>query len=438
MEYGTQLKELTERFKQEKDACEQKYEQKRKALKELEANIAKQTGKLEHDKSLAQEKCSVLEAKNAEMEKTHGEEVTSLQTQVAQLKEALNSGNAGVVQENEKLRKRQAELEKEVLEVQTNYEKDRDLWTGKFQFLEQQKDQYKSDLGESQKKFEATLAELHKREAAEKEHYEATKASAIAAAEQKAKDQLKEVAESYQQRCAELQQKNQQVEKELKQLKDSAQLEYRGKVNEQGSLEKKVTELTESQEKMSKELEEAKAERDKKILDYQRELEKEKDGYKGKVQEVETKYKEAEGKRSALVFEYERERAKWAIEKDHLLTQKGEAQLAIEKLERKKESLMLENEKLKSQRTARKPMYAGVGSAYGNPSRYSALRAKENFASRMPGGEDKQESIETGSNSSSNAAKVPAINVAPLAPVAQSVVKAGEDSAATAQKPAGK
>ena len=35
--------------------------------------------------------------------------------------------------------------------------------------------------------------------------------------------------------------------------------------------------------------------------------------------ELETKYKEVESKRSALIFEHEKERAKWNLDKDHII-----------------------------------------------------------------------------------------------------------------------
>ena len=61
-----------------------------------------------------------------------------------------------------------------------------------------------------------------------------------------------------------------------------------------------------------------KCKRDTKILEYQRTLEKERENYKTKIFEIEGKLKEAENKRGALVFQFEKERAKWALERDHL------------------------------------------------------------------------------------------------------------------------
>ena len=126
------------------------------------------------------------------------------------------------------------------------------------------------------------------------------------------------------------------------------------------------------------------------------------------MQDYETKVKESEGKRASLLFEFERERTKWDSEKDAWLNQKSEAQLIIAQLEKKKEALTLEVDRLKRERVTRKPLYAGVNNpstaAYGNPSRYgnfAAGRYKENIQ-KFSVNEDKQESIETGSNSSSN------------------------------------
>jgi len=48
-------------------------------------------------------------------------------------------------------------LERELSDLQCAYDRDKALWEGKCQFLEQQKDTYKRDLIESQKKFEITL-----------------------------------------------------------------------------------------------------------------------------------------------------------------------------------------------------------------------------------------------------------------------------------------
>ena len=51
-------------------------------------------------------------------------------------------------------------------------------------------------------------------------------------------------------------------------LNERLQLETRGKMSEQGSLEKKVQELTENEKKLQAELDEVKNERDRRVQDY--------------------------------------------------------------------------------------------------------------------------------------------------------------------------
>lgn len=53
--------------------------------------------------------------------------------------------------------------ERELQDLQSNYDRDKALWEGKVLFLETQKDNYKKDLVESQRKFEMTVEQLQKR-----------------------------------------------------------------------------------------------------------------------------------------------------------------------------------------------------------------------------------------------------------------------------------
>ena len=45
---------------------------------------------------------------------------------------------------------------------------------------------------------------------------------------------------------------------------------------------------------------------------------------KQKIAELEARYKDIENKRNSLIFEFEKERAKWNLDKDHLVNIKNE------------------------------------------------------------------------------------------------------------------
>lgn len=93
-------------------------------------------------------------------------------------------------------------------------------------------------------------------------------------------------------------------------------------MSDHGSMQKKVQELMENETKLQREIDELKNERDKRIIEHQRALEKERELLKTKIYDIEQKCKELETKRSTMIFEFEKERAKWGLEKDHLVTQK--------------------------------------------------------------------------------------------------------------------
>ena len=76
--------------------------------------------------------------------------------------------------------------------MQSSYERDKALWDGKFQFLEQQKEQAKSDLQEATRKFEMTLEQLQKRGNAEKDKIEHSQNTLLGSIENKFRQQMKE------------------------------------------------------------------------------------------------------------------------------------------------------------------------------------------------------------------------------------------------------
>lgn len=138
------------------------------------------------------------------------------------------------------------------------------------------------------------------------------------------------------------------LEKELRIFQDNTMLEKQGNMGNQYLNEKKFTELLENEKKLMKEIEGLKNERESKVAEYQRLLEKDRENYRVKINEWEQKIKDSEKKRSQLIFEQEKERAKWNMDKDNLIAHKGEMQDHVEKLERKKEFLVKDNERLKN------------------------------------------------------------------------------------------
>lgn len=110
-----------------------------------------------------------------------------------------------------------------------------------------------------------------------------------------------------------------------------------------------MSELGEHKNKLEFDLEASKDQADFRIAEYKESFEKEKDKWKGKVHEGDVKNREGEARRTALIFEHEKERTRWNLEKEHLINQKNDVLESLDKLEKKKETYLRENERLRNE-----------------------------------------------------------------------------------------
>ena len=87
-------------------------------------------------------------------------------------------------------------------------------------------------------------------------------------------------------------------------------------------------------------------------------LDKERESYKNKLRDTEGKGSRVEAKQTELILNHEKERAKWDQEKSYLLSQKEDAVDTSQRLEKRVENLLRENEKLRNDiRNNKKNMY---------------------------------------------------------------------------------
>lgn len=188
--------------------------------------------------------------------------------------------------------------------------------------------------------------------------------------EKKYKDQIKDINDTHSQITNDWALRYKNIEKEYRDLSEKYQIESRGKISEYGLMEKKIRELLEGEQNYQEEIKMLKSQLDRRCLENQATLEREKEVYKHKMNELDTKLKNSESKRSFQIFEIEKERTKWKIEKDNLIQDMDKIREAARKLKDKKEKLERELNKIKNDfREHRKFMYSGAMN--------SSLAAKE-------------------------------------------------------------
>ena len=343
------LNEKFDRLKKEKTDLENKLLSKKKEMKELEQNFVKQGQINEKEKNDLNEKLASLQKKYDELSKNFDLEKNSNLKQINLLTKENDSFKTNLNSNGQTLRAKINELESQLQEKTSQYEKDQILWEGKIKFIEQQRDTLKKEQSDSSKRFETMLDTIQKKSNTEKENIENNAKITIANLEQKYQKQVKDLQENHNKLYSELLGNNKELEKELKALRLESEASKNKKVNS-SELAKKIEEMNQEKEKYRKNEDALKEEQDKKITEINSNFEKEKNSYKKRIAEVEKNLREAEGKRGALLLELEKEKAKWNIEKDNLLTKYSELNDKLTSIEKKNENLLRENEKLKNEK----------------------------------------------------------------------------------------
>jgi len=369
------LNDKFERIKKEKEDLESKLIAKKKELRDAEQTFVKQSNLIEKEKQNLADKLNQMEEEKKEILENAEKEIKQLSNNLYSIKQESSSAKDELNINKDNLKKRISTIEMEFQEKTSNYEKELILWDGKFKFVEQQRDNYKKELSETQKRFEQLLENVQKKGSLEKEKLETQHQAVLAQLEQKYQNNLKEMQDSNQKLLDEKQTSHKELDKELKAL--NLQLEVtKSKVIDPSSTNKKLEELLDEKEKLRKEIEEIKRDREAKLLELQRSSDKEKEQIKSKITESENRLREVEAKRGAMLLEYEKDKAKWSLEKDHFNSKSVELAEIVEKLEKKIENLLRENEKLKSDKVNLKrstsrmtmvgPMSSGTNPPNGN------------------------------------------------------------------------
>ena len=351
-ELTNEYSETIEKLNNEKQNLENKMEEKRKQSKEAETTMSKQIIDLEKERAVNSEKLSILETKKVEVEERYKKDIDDLQTQLKELKESENSDKMSLHLENERLKTLGQELDKELQDRNMCYERDKSLWENKFNFLSQQRDQARTELQEQQKKFDVTLSQLQKK--GQSGSLEQSTTSVINAIENKYKIQISDMNENFNRQNAEITEKLRNQEAEYRILREEIELERRGRSKESGSSERQIAEAKANEEALRAEIDILRNSQSQKIEEIQKQANAEKQQSKVKHAELDKRIKEMEHARGQLFLEHEKERAKWNLEKDQLISARADCQDTIERLQKKSESLIRENEKHKADRNTRR------------------------------------------------------------------------------------
>ncbi|CAI2360954.1 unnamed protein product [Moneuplotes crassus] len=273
--------------------------------------------------------------------------------------EQLDNKVKQLVKENEDLKIKLIDCERDYTELHSNYERDKASWDERCEFIENQRNQAKQDLRCTPKVCDNSRATATEGLFREREDRECPVDSGKNI-EKKYKEQTKDINESHASTISDWSSHHKSLEKKYKELCQKCKIESLGKISEGSSWESKIRDLPESEQYYQEENKKLKSQLDKQFLEIQLLLEKEKINYKHNLEILEKKCKDSESKRSLQIFEHEKERPKWALEKEKI---KHEYDLLKDKNRKsasKKESLEKEVVKVETDiREPRKVIHSG-------------------------------------------------------------------------------
>jgi chromosome segregation ATPase len=161
------------------------------------------------------------------------------------------------------------------------------------------------------------------------------------------KKQIMGMTESHERILKDLSDKNKDLEGKYHSLQEKYELSVRESNSINKALEARANTLEQRDQSYQDEISRLKEDRDRMLIDSQSSVDVEIFKLKSRNDELEKKYKDADRVANSHKFEIEKEKARWGSEKDYLESSKNDLLENIAKLEKKNETLVAQNEKLK-------------------------------------------------------------------------------------------
>jgi len=216
--------------------------------------------------------------------------------------------------------------------------------------LVQQRDYSRKEMTAAQEKFDQIIDELKKKHNAEREKQENSSSTLISSLEVRYNSQMSDMQVRYEQTIKEIRDKNRQTERTIQSLTEELDTERRERLTSASTFEKKLQQYIDNEKKYLKDLQSEKGSKESALNSLIEKFSKEREEWKGKLLDCEKKIKDLDQQKSQIFLQTEKERVKWALEKDEVLTKFNESQQQTVYLMKKQEEYKKEIERLRAPR----------------------------------------------------------------------------------------
>ena len=336
-------KEYTEKIesiKKEKENLESIINNLEKEYSELQQKCETETETLTKEKETVTEKLNDLTIKKKQLGDQLDGQHCNDQTIILKLRNEFKLKNDGLVKDNLSLQEKLQKLEQSYNKLTNNYDTEKSNWENKFSFINEQKESLTKELTELKQKYNSNMDELQKKILEERERLEQIYKKSLADGENIHNQQLQQAQETFNKKYEEVNVQNNNLIAENATL--TKKIEDYQNNSIMSDIDKKLQDALEKEKKYKEHFEKLKKEKDDVIQQLKLKLSTETENHKKKIEELEIKLQEYEGKRNDKNTDFVKQKA--VSDKDN-----ENKVLLIQQLNETLEKLKKENEKLTSE-----------------------------------------------------------------------------------------
>ena len=339
-EVTNEYTEKIENMKKEKENLENIINNIEQEYSTLQQKYEEETETLTKEKESITEKLNDLTIKKKQLgDQLDGQHCTD-QTIILKLRNEFKLKNDGLVKDNLSLQEKLQKLEQSYNKLTNSYDTEKANWENKFSFIAEQKESLTKELEELKIKYNDNMDELQKKILEERERLELIYKKSLADGDNIHNQQLLQAQETFNKKYEEVNVQNNNLIAENATL--TKKIDYYQNNNNLSDVDKKLQDALEKEKKYKEQYDKLKQEKEEAINKLKLKLSNESEIHKKKIEELEIKLQEYEGKRNNKNADMVKLKA--VSEKDN-----ENKILLIQQLNETLERLKKENEKLTSE-----------------------------------------------------------------------------------------
>ena len=336
----TEYTEKIENLKKEKENLENIINNIEKEYSALQQNYETETESLTKEKESITEKLNDLTIKKKQLGDQLDSQHCNDQTIILKLRNEFKLKNDGLVKDNLSLQEKLQKLEQSYNILTNSYDTEKANWENKYSFIAEQKDSLAKELEELIVKYNTNMDELQKKILEERERLELIYKKSLADGENIHNQQLQQAQETFNKKYEEVNiQNNNLIQENATLIKKIDNYQNNNNISD---IDKKLQDAIEKEKKYKEQYDKLKQEKEEIINKLKLKLNNESEIHKKKIEELELKLQEYEGKRNNKNADMVKLKA--VSDKDN-----ENKVLLIQQLNETLERLKKENEKLTSE-----------------------------------------------------------------------------------------